>query len=59
MVNSVHHNVLSSISGSLSNVFGYVLSLVVRPLDFGYLAVEAGIQQGVLTTYENIAKVLN
>ena len=31
----------TSISGSLSNVCGYVLALVVRSLDFCYLAVEA------------------
>ena len=51
MVNSVHHkcyffanNFKTNISDSLSNVCGYVLALVVKPLDFGYLAVEAVIQ---------------
>ena len=34
----------TSISGGHSNVYGYVLALVVRPLDFGSLAIEAGIQ---------------
>ena len=34
---------ITSISDSLTNVCGHVLVLVVRPLDFGYLAVKAGI----------------
>ena len=51
MVNSVHHKFhffaiysKTNISDSLSNVCGYVLALDVRPLDFGYFAVEAEIQ---------------
>ena len=51
MVNSVHHKCYlfahysnTNISDSLSNVYGYVLALVVKPLDFGYIAVEAVIQ---------------
>ena len=51
MVNSVHNKFhffavysKTNISDSLSNVCGYGLALVVRPLDVDYLAVEAGIQ---------------
>ena len=33
----------TSISDSLSKVCRYVLAFIVRPLDFGYPAVEAGI----------------
>ena len=54
MVNSVHHNFIlfaihsiTSISGSLSNVCGYVLALVVGLLGISYLVVEDGIYQGV------------
>ena len=38
---------ITSISGSLSNVFGYVLALVVRLLGISYLVVEDGMHQGV------------
>ena len=38
---------ITSISGSLSNVCGYVLALVVRLLGISYLVVEDGIHQGV------------
>ena len=51
MAISVHHKVqlfaiyfITSVSGSLYNVCRYVLALVVRPRDFGYLTDEAGIQ---------------
>ena len=51
MVNSVLHTFhfcavysKTNIYGSLSSVCGYVLALFIRPLDFGYLAVEADIQ---------------
>ena len=54
MVNLVHHNFycfaiisITSISGSLSNVCGYVLMLVVRLLGTSYLVAEDGIHQGV------------
>ena len=53
MVNSVHHNVMlfrytfTSISGSLSNVYGYELVLVVRLLGISYLVAEHGIHQGI------------
>ena len=47
-VNSVHHKLYlfaiysaTLISDSLSKFCRYVLALIVRPLDFGYLAVEA------------------
>ena len=51
MVNSVHHimfycfanHSIRSISGSISNVCGYVLALIVRLLGIGYLVVEDGI----------------
>ena len=50
MANSVHHKLYfiaiysaTSISDSLSKLCRYVLVLIVRPLDFGYLVVEAGI----------------
>ena len=36
-----------TISGSLSNVYGYVLALVVTLLGISYLVVEDGIHQGV------------
>ena len=38
---------ITSISGSLSNVCGYVLALVVRLLGISYLVVEDGMNQGV------------
>ena len=38
---------ITSISGSLSKVCGYVLALVVRLLSNSYLVVEDGIHQGV------------
>ena len=51
MVNSGHHKYQffaiyskTSISESLRHAYGYVKALVVRPLDFGYLSVEAEIQ---------------
>ena len=52
MVNSIHHKFYfffaiyskTNIPHSLSNICVYVLALFVRTLDFGYLAVEAGIQ---------------
>ena len=51
MVNSVDHKLYlfaihsaTSISDSLSKVCRYDLALIVRPLGFGYLAVEAGIR---------------
>ena len=34
---------ITSISDSLINACGYILALVIRPLVFGYLAVEAGL----------------
>ena len=39
-------NSITSISGSLNNVCGYVLALVVR-LGISYLVVEDGIHKGV------------
>ena len=54
MVNSVQHNFIffaihsiTSISGSLSNVCGYVLALAVRFHGIGYLVIDDGIHQGV------------
>ena len=38
---------ITSISDSLSNTCGYIIALIVRPLELGYLAVEAGIRWGV------------
>ena len=38
---------MTSTSGSLSNVCGYVLAFVVRLLGISYLVVEDGIHQGV------------
>ena len=52
------HSIVS-ISGSLSNVCGYNLALVVRLLGISYLVVEDGIHQGYVMTYENIASVSN
>ena len=57
MVNSVYHNFIfilffffffaihsiTSISGSLSNVCGYVLAFAVRFLGIGYLIIDDGI----------------
>ena len=60
MVNSVHHKLYffaiysaTSIADSLSKVCRYDLALIVRPLDFDYLAVEAGIHQGYVMTSKN------
>ena len=55
MVNSVHYNFylsITSMSGSLSNVCGYVLALFVRRLGIGYLVVEDGIHYDYKMTYE-------
>ena len=38
---------ITSISGSLSNVCGYVLALAVRFLGIGYLVIDGGILGGM------------
>ena len=46
----------NNISDSLSNVCGYVLAIVIRPLDFGYLAqLKLEYNRRYVMTYEKSA----